>query len=317
MSFRLRQLPYDDSALEPHFDAEWIAGQRRRQEVYARQLEELLAGTEWADVHVEALLLRLHELPEELRGPVAENAGGHLNHALLFAGIGPDGGGEPGYELLDDIERDFGSFPGLQEAVTSASASLAGEGWVWLVWNGRALELVPTDPQAKVRSRERWDNRVNYLLRFRKAGRPVRPGGTTLCWMLPLPRSHPESLWDATPEPVIRDVLALSARRGPVLDPFAGAGTVGRVAAGLGREWIGVERDPAMAALTARRLRLRPVRTSRRPAPGSDAASAAAASWPWLSCRVARVHRNAPVSTSSISGVAPGPSIATAVAGYR
>lgn len=119
---------------------------------------------------------------------------------------------------------------------------------------------------AQVRSRERWDNRVNHLLRFRKAGHPVRPGGTTLCWMLPLPRSHPESLWDATPDPVIRDVLALSARRGAVLDPFAGAGTVGRIAAALGREWIGVERDPHMAALTARRLRLRPVTAAGRSA---------------------------------------------------
>ena len=63
---------------------------------------------------------------------------------------------------------------------------------------------------AQVRSRERWDNRVNYLLRFRKAGHPVRPGGDTLCWMLPLPRSHPESLWDATPDPVLRgDARAL------------------------------------------------------------------------------------------------------------
>jgi hypothetical protein len=111
-----------------------------------------------------------------------------------------------------------------------------------------------------VRSRERWDNRVNHLLRFRKAGHPVRPSGDTLCWMLPLPRSHPESLWDATPDPVLRGLLARSARRGAVLDPFAGAGTVGRIAAALGREWIGVERDPHMAALTARRLRLRPVR---------------------------------------------------------
>jgi DNA modification methylase len=117
---------------------------------------------------------------------------------------------------------------------------------------------------AQVRSRERWDNRVNHLLRFRKAGHPVRPGGTTLCWMLPLPRSHPESLWDATPDAVIREVLALSARRGAVLDPFAGAGTVGRIAAALGREWIGVERDPHMAALTARRLRLRPVTAAGR-----------------------------------------------------
>jgi DNA modification methylase len=113
---------------------------------------------------------------------------------------------------------------------------------------------------AQVRSRERWDNRVNHLLRFRKAGHPVRPSGDTLCWMLPLPRSHPESLWDATPDPVLRGLLARSARRGAVLDPFAGAGTVGRIAAALGREWIGVERDPHMAALAARRLRLRPVR---------------------------------------------------------
>jgi modification methylase len=74
--------------------------------------------------------------------------------------------------------------------------------------------------------------------------------------MLPLPRTHPESTWDATPEPVLRALLLASRKRGAVLDPFCGAGTVGRVALGLGREWIGVERDPRMARLTARRLKL-------------------------------------------------------------
>ena len=112
----------------------------------------------------------------------------------------------------------------------------------------------------QTRSRERWDNRVNYLLRFKKPGHPVRPSGVTLCWHSPLPRSHPESRWDATPEPVVRGLLEQSTPRGPILDPFAGAGTVGRVAARAGREWIGVERDPRMAALAARRLRLERVR---------------------------------------------------------
>jgi DNA modification methylase len=112
---------------------------------------------------------------------------------------------------------------------------------------------------AQTRSRERWDSRVNHLLRFRKAGRAVRPRGTTLCWMLPLPRAHPDSLWDTIPEPVVETLLALSKKRGAVLDPFAGAGTVGRVAARLGREWIGVERDPRMARIAARRLKLRRV----------------------------------------------------------
>lgn len=112
---------------------------------------------------------------------------------------------------------------------------------------------------AQTRSRERWDSRINHVLRFRLAGHVARCRSTTLCWMLPLPRSHGESLWDATPVPVIQTALAESRRRGAVLDPFAGAGTVGIVARAMGRAWIGVERDRRMAALAARRLRLRPV----------------------------------------------------------
>ena len=108
----------------------------------------------------------------------------------------------------------------------------------------------------QTRPRERWDNRINYLLRFRKAGRRLRPSPVTLLWTLPLPRTHPESIWDATPELVLRQLIMMSRRRGAVLDPFCGAGTVGRVARALGREWIGVERDPRMARLTARRLGL-------------------------------------------------------------
>src|SRR5262249_3551665 len=77
------------------------------------------------------------------------------------------------------------------------------------------------------RSRERWDNRVNYLLRFRKAGSVVRPRGDTLGWLLPLPRSHPESRWDAMPEPVVARLLDISKRRGPGPGPVARAGAVG------------------------------------------------------------------------------------------
>ena len=121
---------------------------------------------------------------------------------------------------------------------------------------------------AQTRSRDRWDDRINYVLRFRKAGRPARRSGTTLCWMLPLPRGHRESAWDATPDEVIRATIGESARRGAVLDPFAGAGTVGLIAAALGRDWIGVELDPKMAALAARRLRLR--RAAREPAPSTS-----------------------------------------------
>ena len=137
---------------------------------------------------------------------------------------------------------------------TSASRTRGGSSSAtgWLRRTGWRLQSKGI--WAETGSRERWDNRINYLLRFARAGRRVRPTAATLCWMLPLPRTHPASIWDATPEPVLRALILQSRRRGPVLDPFCGAGTVGRVALGLGREWIGVERDPRMAELTARRL---------------------------------------------------------------
>jgi len=46
------------------------------------------------------------------------------------------------------------------------------------------------------------------------------------------------------------------ARPGVVLDPFFGTGTVGKVAERLGRDWLGIELNPAYAALAERRLGL-------------------------------------------------------------
>lgn len=104
-------------------------------------------------------------------------------------------------------------------------------------------------------SKQRWDDRVNHVLRFKKPGDRSLPPKATLCWRFPLPWSPPGSRWDATPPPVIRALLRLSPG-GTVLDPFFGSGTVGVVAARMDREWIGVERDPEQARIAARRLSL-------------------------------------------------------------
>jgi DNA modification methylase len=104
-------------------------------------------------------------------------------------------------------------------------------------------------------SASRWDERVNYLMRFKKAGSRSVPPAVTLCWRLPLPVLPRRSLWNGTPHPVIRTLLSLSPA-GTVLDPFFGSGAVGLVAHQVGRSWIGVERDPSQARIAARRLRL-------------------------------------------------------------
>ena len=82
-------------------------------------------------------------------------------------------------------------------------------------------------------------------------------------WLIPL-CGGPERLRDAggrkahptqKPEALLHRVLLASTRPGEiVLDPFFGTGTTGAVAKRLGRRFIGIERDPAYAALARRRI---------------------------------------------------------------
>ncbi len=81
-------------------------------------------------------------------------------------------------------------------------------------------------------------------------------------WLLPLctgaerlkvegRKAHPTQ----KPEALLYRVLLASTVPGDlVLDPFFGSGTTGAVARKLGRDWIGIERDPGYAKLARRRI---------------------------------------------------------------
>ena len=53
----------------------------------------------------------------------------------------PGGGGKPSGELLDLINRDFGSFEGLINKFTVAAATQFGSGWAWLVYKKEDKKL--------------------------------------------------------------------------------------------------------------------------------------------------------------------------------
>lgn len=67
----------------------------------------------------------------------------------------------------------------------------------------------------------------------------------------PFPDAHFATFPRALVEPCL---LAGSRPRGIVLDPFFGSGTVGEVAARLGRDFIGVELNPEYAEVAQRRI---------------------------------------------------------------
>jgi Fe-Mn family superoxide dismutase len=86
-------------------------------------------------------------VPDDKRGPVRNNGGGHLNHTLFWESMSPDGGGAPEGALADAIDSAFGSFDDFKSKVKDAGVNQFGSGWAWLVHDGSGLAVVPTPNQ--------------------------------------------------------------------------------------------------------------------------------------------------------------------------
>jgi superoxide dismutase, Fe-Mn family len=148
MAFEVPPLPYDYDALAPTIDEQTMhLHHDKHHQAYADNANKALAGTEWADTPVEDVLRKLDSLPADKQGAVRNNAGGHANHSLFWATMGPNGGGEPSGELAAAIDSAFGSFADFKQTFQGNGATRFGSGWTWLVWNGAALEAYSTANQ--------------------------------------------------------------------------------------------------------------------------------------------------------------------------
>jgi superoxide dismutase, Fe-Mn family len=148
MAYTVPALPYDYNALEPHIDEQTMRLHHdKHHQAYVDNANKALDGTEWADRPVEDVLENLDKIPEDKRGAVRNNAGGHANHTLFWEIMSPSGGGEPGGDLASAISSAFGSFDTFKEQLTQAGMTRFGSGWGWLVWNGSGLEVTSTPNQ--------------------------------------------------------------------------------------------------------------------------------------------------------------------------
>ena len=122
-------LPYAYDALEPYIDAQTMEiHYSRHHQAYFNNLTKAVAGTELEGQPLEALFPRMSQLPVAVRN----NGGGHWNHALFWKSLSPQGGGQPGGELLAAIEKAFGSFDEFKKQFDAAAVGRFGSGWAWL-----------------------------------------------------------------------------------------------------------------------------------------------------------------------------------------
>ncbi|HEY8448341.1 MAG TPA: superoxide dismutase [Thermomicrobiales bacterium] len=148
MAFELPPLPYDYSALEPHIDTQTMQIHHDKHHgTYVTNLNNAIQGTEYESWSLEDLLTKLDQLPEDKRTAVRNNGGGHYNHTLFWEIMGPGGGGAPTGALAEAINRDFGSFEALKEAVNKAGLGRFGSGWAWVVVRDGKLAVTSTPNQ--------------------------------------------------------------------------------------------------------------------------------------------------------------------------
>src|ERR1041384_8796154 len=90
MPYTLPALPYAYTALEPHLDAQTMEiHHSKHHQTYINNLNAALEGSDWAEVPVEALLLRLAEVPANLQGAVLNQGGGHAHHRQFGRVLSP------------------------------------------------------------------------------------------------------------------------------------------------------------------------------------------------------------------------------------
>ena len=148
MPYELPPLPYPKDALEPHFDALTMEIHHdRHHKAYVDNLNKAVAGTPLEGKSLEALISDIPSVPDNIRGPVRNNGGGHWNHSFFWRILGPQAGGAPTGKLADAINGSFGSFADFQAKFEAAGIGRFGSGWAWLVSNGGKLEIVSTANQ--------------------------------------------------------------------------------------------------------------------------------------------------------------------------
>ena len=147
MAYEVPALPYAYDALAPTIDEETMhLHHDKHHQAYVDKANGALEGTEWADKPIEEVIANLGSLPDNIKGPVRNNGGGHYNHSLFWESMAPGGTALSG-DLEAAIVAAFSSVDEFKEKFEAAGVGQFGSGWAWLVLDGGSLAITSTANQ--------------------------------------------------------------------------------------------------------------------------------------------------------------------------
>lgn len=147
MTYTLPPLGYSYDALEPYIDKETMeVHYSKHHQGYVNKLNAAVEKEKKiSEMSVEDLLKNLKKIPAKIRQAVINNGGGVYNHSFFWPILKKNV--EAKGEIVDEMNRTFGSFEEFKKQFSDAAATLFGSGWAWLVLKDGKLEIVQTHNQ--------------------------------------------------------------------------------------------------------------------------------------------------------------------------
>lgn len=142
--FVLPELPYADSALEPHMSSKTFSfHHKKHHNAYVVNLNKLLENSDLNSKSLEEIIFATHK--DASKAGIFNNAAQVWNHTFFWHSMKAHGGGKPEGEIAHAIEKDFGSFENFAAEFKTAASTQFGSGWAWLVLNEHnKLEIMKT-----------------------------------------------------------------------------------------------------------------------------------------------------------------------------
>ncbi|WP_347938800.1 superoxide dismutase [Rickettsia oklahomensis] len=142
--FILPDLPYDKESFKPYFTHETFDYHHgKHHNAYVQNLNNLLKDKE--ELQKKDLEEIIKWSSQNSNAAIFNNAAQIWNHTFFWHSIKPQGGGKPSSKILEQINKDFGSFKEFCEQFKQNAVGQFGSGWAWLVYHDNRLQIIKTD----------------------------------------------------------------------------------------------------------------------------------------------------------------------------
>lgn len=142
--FTLPLLPYIMSALEPHMSARTLEFHYgKHHQTYIDNLNKLVAGMDLEKISLKEIILKTANDSGQVA--IFNNAAQSFNHEFFWQCLKPaDTKMEVASDLLELINKSFGSLDSFQTEFKTAALGQFGSGWVWLIQDKDGLKIMKT-----------------------------------------------------------------------------------------------------------------------------------------------------------------------------